>query len=266
MSRLLINEPPLQVLPSLAVKVGLNEAIVLQQVHYWAERSKVEVEGHLWVYNTIQQWREQFPFWSDDTISRALKSLREGGLVIAARLSKDPFNKTLYYRIDYRNLQASEDAGHAAPMTANCGNRSGQDASFSITETTVTETTPEKPSRKRADAAKKLTAQDLKTEGVDESYAEAWLSMRKDKRLPLTEGAWKITKEDGAKCGLDAASTVRECLSRGWAAFRADWYSNRPSGFGRPQQSTAERDAEVRRLLGFDATQLDVIEGGDYAR
>jgi len=34
-SSLLINESPLQVLPSLAVLVGLNEAIVLQQTHYW---------------------------------------------------------------------------------------------------------------------------------------------------------------------------------------------------------------------------------------
>lgn len=264
MSRLLINEPPLQVLPSLAVKVGLNEAIVLQQVHYWAERSKVEVDGHLWVYNTIQQWREQFPFWSDDTIGRALKSLRESGLVIAARLSKDPFNKTLYYRIDYRNLQASEDAWRAASTPATCGNRKGQDASFSITETTVTETTPEKPSRKRAEpakpSAKKLTPQDLKTEGVDESYAEAWLQMRKEKRLPLTEGAWKITKEDGAKCGLDAAATVRECLSRGWAAFRADWYGNRQSGFGR-QHDPEERDRLAMALLWPDAHGSNVIEG-----
>ena len=150
------------------------------------------------------------------------------------------------------------DAGKAGPITRT-----------DVARTDETRTDEAKPSRKRAEPAKplakKLTSQDLKTEGVDESYAEAWLQMRKEKRLPLTEGAWKITKEDGAKCGLDAAATVRECLSRGWAAFRADWYSNRQSGFGRQQQTTAERDAEVRRLLGIDATQLDVIEGGDYA-
>lgn len=31
---LLIEEPPLQILPSLAAAIGLNEAIVLQQL-YW---------------------------------------------------------------------------------------------------------------------------------------------------------------------------------------------------------------------------------------
>ena len=33
--RLLIDEPPLMVLPSLAAVIGLNEAIMLQQIHYW---------------------------------------------------------------------------------------------------------------------------------------------------------------------------------------------------------------------------------------
>ena len=36
----LYNEPPLTVSPSLAAAVGLNEAIVLQQVHYWTQNSE----------------------------------------------------------------------------------------------------------------------------------------------------------------------------------------------------------------------------------
>ncbi len=34
-SSLLIEESPLQVLPSLAKAIGLNEAIFAQQLHYW---------------------------------------------------------------------------------------------------------------------------------------------------------------------------------------------------------------------------------------
>ena len=40
MSKLLINEQPLQVLPSLAEAIGLNQAIALQQVHYWLENAR----------------------------------------------------------------------------------------------------------------------------------------------------------------------------------------------------------------------------------
>lgn len=109
MSKLLIHESPLQVLPSLAVAIGLNEAIVLQQVHYWLERSNNEIDGHRWVYNTVQQWQDQFPFWSLDTVRRTLVSLKEKGLLIGERLSESRFDKTMYYRIDYDNLAAFDD-------------------------------------------------------------------------------------------------------------------------------------------------------------
>lgn len=40
MSKLLINEPPLQVLPSFAQNIGLHEVIILQQVHYWVDMNQ----------------------------------------------------------------------------------------------------------------------------------------------------------------------------------------------------------------------------------
>ena len=37
MKNLLLDSYPLLIAPELAVAVGLNEAIVLQQIHYWTE-------------------------------------------------------------------------------------------------------------------------------------------------------------------------------------------------------------------------------------
>src|SRR5690554_4175288 len=82
MSRLLINEEPLQVLPGLAEKIGLNEAIVLQQLHYWLSRSTQVKEGEKWVYNTYDEWCAQFPFWSKATVRRVFTSLEKQGLII----------------------------------------------------------------------------------------------------------------------------------------------------------------------------------------
>jgi hypothetical protein len=104
MSKMLINESPLMFQPSLAVAIGVNEAIVLQQVHYWLTVSKTEINGHKWVYNTLDQWQEQFPFFSINTVERTLKSLREKGLLVAENLSKDRFTRTLFYRIDYPKM------------------------------------------------------------------------------------------------------------------------------------------------------------------
>ena len=52
MMNLLINESPLQVLPSLAMQVGLNAAILLQQLHFRSLISTNVRDGHKWVYKT----------------------------------------------------------------------------------------------------------------------------------------------------------------------------------------------------------------------
>jgi hypothetical protein len=102
MSKLLINEAPLQVLPALAVAIGLNEAIVLQQLHYWLETSKHTHEGQKWSCSTLNDWGEQFPFWSKSTIERILATLRNQGLIASKQLSQDPLNRTNYHTINYQ--------------------------------------------------------------------------------------------------------------------------------------------------------------------
>ncbi|MGF6994625.1 hypothetical protein [Paraburkholderia sp. GAS32] len=108
MSKLLIEEYPLMVLPSLACKIGLNEAIVLQQVHYWLQRSTTTADGHRWVYNSLEQWKAQFPFWSTDTVRRTIANLKERGLLVAECLSGNRFDRTPYYRINSETLAALE--------------------------------------------------------------------------------------------------------------------------------------------------------------
>lgn len=110
MSKLLINEPPLQVLPSLALKIGLNEAMVLQQIHYWISNPRVgkQWEGRNYIRNSVRQWKEEnFPFWSEATIKRALTSLRENGILITTdSLNFADFDATLWYTIDYDVLES----------------------------------------------------------------------------------------------------------------------------------------------------------------
>lgn len=103
---LLINEPPLQVLPTLAKRIGLNEAIITQQVHYWLLRSKNKKDGHVWVYKTYVEWQEEFPFWSESTIKRAITSLEKQNVLIStSKYNKMPMDRTKWYTINYPTLQ-----------------------------------------------------------------------------------------------------------------------------------------------------------------
>ena len=75
-SNLLIGENPLLVSPTIATKLGLNEAIVLQQIHVSAEEEPLSMAGHNWVHKSYLQWQQQyFPFWSEKTISLIFKKL-----------------------------------------------------------------------------------------------------------------------------------------------------------------------------------------------
>lgn len=113
MSKLLINEQPLQVIPSLAKAIGLNEAIFLQQLHYFLRISKNHAEGRSWVYNTIKDWQVEFSFWSLKTVQRTIENLELSGLVLSTdKFNKMKMDKTKWYSIDYEKL--SEIAGENA--------------------------------------------------------------------------------------------------------------------------------------------------------
>lgn len=114
-SHLLINEPPLLVSPTLAQVIGLNEAIILQQIHYWLNNPKAEgridEDGNKWIYNTYEQWHEDnFPFWSADKIQRIFLKLEELGVIISAQLDAKKRDMTKFYRIDYDKLCAMDDS------------------------------------------------------------------------------------------------------------------------------------------------------------
>lgn len=114
MSKLLINQPPLQVIPALAVKIGLNEAIILQQLHYWLERSENIRENKKWVFNDYAQWHVQFPFWSEKTIKRTFLVLERLGIVNSKQFEKYTSNYTIrnrrkWYTIDYVKFSEFEN-------------------------------------------------------------------------------------------------------------------------------------------------------------
>jgi DnaD/phage-associated family protein len=105
LSKLLLDDKPIIVLPSLAEKVGLNEAIFLQQLNYWLQESKHCYEEKKWVYNTQEDWQFQFPFWSISTIRRTISKLESIGLLISGNFNKKNFDRTKWYTINYEELE-----------------------------------------------------------------------------------------------------------------------------------------------------------------
>jgi len=102
---LLMPSRPIVINPDLAFSIGLNEAIALQQVNYWLKEttSGLERDGVRWIYNTNEQWLEQFPFWSESTLKRTFTRLKNLGVLKVEQLNKSQRDMTNYYTINYES-------------------------------------------------------------------------------------------------------------------------------------------------------------------
>nr|HAM4953503.1 transcriptional regulator [Escherichia coli] len=102
---LLMPSRPIVINPDLAYSIGLNEAIALQQVNYWLKEttSGLERDGERWIYNTNEQWLEQFPFWSESTLKRTFTRLKTLGVLKIEQLNKSQRDMTNYYTINYES-------------------------------------------------------------------------------------------------------------------------------------------------------------------
>lgn len=104
----LIDEPPMLVLPSLAVLLGINKAIMLQQLHFLLNTQRKAknkynfIEGRWWVYNSYPEWqREQFPWLAVSTLKRLFLELEESSIILSKQSVKHKSDRRKWYSIDY---------------------------------------------------------------------------------------------------------------------------------------------------------------------
>ena len=104
MGKLVCNGHPIVIIPELAAALGLHEAILLQQIHYWLKTKPHEYEGRMWVYNTYEQWHEQLLFLTPKQIRNAIDNLEGKGLLTHGHHNKKGYDRTKWYTIEYPKL------------------------------------------------------------------------------------------------------------------------------------------------------------------
>ena len=126
----LFNENPVVIDRELATVIGLNEAIILQQMQYWIKKSTHEIDDKTWIYNSVSQWKEQFPFWSESTIDRTIRSLDKLGLLFIGNYNRDRRDRTKWYSINYSqldNIMKNAFSQNDECNLSNCDNAISQD-------------------------------------------------------------------------------------------------------------------------------------------
>lgn len=95
-----ITPIPIIVLPSLAKRAGLHEAILLQALYLLQARGfRVhEDEDYAWVSLTYNDWAKVLPFWSPTQIRRIAKRAGEANL-IDSKIMYSALENTKWYRV-----------------------------------------------------------------------------------------------------------------------------------------------------------------------
>lgn len=267
MSSLLINEHPLMVLPGLATKIGLNEAIILQQIHYWTRDQRHVIDGHSWTYNTVEEWRKQFPFWSNATIRRSVDSLIEKGLLLKRKLSENRFDATLWYAIDVEVLASMSEQIDLLKMSKwECSKRangSAQNEQITSTETSTKTTTETTSMSGRPDDAREVL--DFLNASTRSSYRAVASNLDKI-AARLKEGATvEEMKQVIARKSSEWLGTTMEKYLRPETLFNATKYNQYVGQIGKPiiRQDAADKQERARAFMDVLTGRSDSYDAND---
>lgn len=85
---------------AIANRIGRNEAIALQQIHYWlgVAGGKV-VDGTKWFWKTYQQWSQEL-LLSVSTVRRVINKLHRLGLIKISRLAAKTYYQANWYTLN----------------------------------------------------------------------------------------------------------------------------------------------------------------------
>ena len=87
---------------SIAAALGdINAAVIVQQLHYWMSKEGVRtiIGGVKYIYNSFNDWVKQFPWLSIWQFRKAMKLLRDLGVVEVIRHKSKQWNQTNYYSL-----------------------------------------------------------------------------------------------------------------------------------------------------------------------
>lgn len=171
----LLSEPPMLIYPTLAKLLGINKAVMFQQLHFLLNTTKTARNTHnfiderWWVYNSYGQWRQDHFVWlSESSIKNLFTQLEADGLVLSRQGVKTPADRRKWYTIDYEawekfclTMRQNLSDGTSDKNCLMVGQKLSDDSS---------DTTSETPSE--SDATPARTQFKVKVYGGQDTYAD----------------------------------------------------------------------------------------------
>ena len=151
--------------------IGDKEAILVAQLNYWLRKSRHVHGDRKWVFNSIKDWKTQFPCYSEKTIARVFRHLEELGIVLTGNFNRTKYDRTKWYSLNYDRL--SEITGITYSSSSNKEQLSGQ--TDQMDGNTVTEPIPETTTETTTKTTTENTIRPWKPTHLDEEHVKKTL-------------------------------------------------------------------------------------------
>ena len=134
------------------------------------------------------------------TVDRTLQTLEERGLIRKSSRQIGGVTFSTYVAVLPEDIDAPAAEAPAAPVAAS---------------------TPAQPKPQKFDFRASLLAI-----GVPSDLADAWLQVRKAKKMVNTAIAFDAVVREVERAGIPAADCIAVCVEKSWGGFRAEWLQN----------------------------------------
>lgn len=216
--------------PEVAINVGPNAALLYSYIRYHCAAKEAEGdkkayhEGRFWVFNSVTQFQELFPYLSEKQIRSALKSLEDANYLISGCFNRKPFDQTKWYS-DLRTTVKIVEKDHlpsGADAFALQGSSHLPSGAIQNCPQGQTNTINIHSDHKKEKSNKKEKLVSILQSHLSEEIANAVVDHRKEIRKPLTERGAKLLANELAKTP-DPNAAADQMIMNGWQGFRAEW-------------------------------------------
>lgn len=134
-----------------ALKYGVNESIMISNFQFWIQKNKANGthlhNGRTWTYNSVNAFKEIFPYWNNGQIRRCLESLVKQEVLVKGDYNKNRYERTLWYAFNDESIFLNQQI-HLS-KTANGDDENGKCITDNIPNSKPDEKPDNKPRAKK---------------------------------------------------------------------------------------------------------------------